>query len=128
MIVFHFGPLSKDELTIDFDEEGAGFLLSKISALIDGIKSVEHVGSLHLFRNNLEEAIIELRLGVLDRLEMKKNSLFLEISLDALGYALHQLTEFLERGYFFPSEFWSFSREGRKYDTQVFFGKLSSRE
>lgn len=85
MIVFHFGPLSKDELTIDFDEEGAGFLLSKISALIDGVKSVEHFGSLHLFRNDLEEAIIELRLGVLDRLEMKKNSLFLEISLDAFG-------------------------------------------
>jgi len=35
-------------------------------------------------------------------------------------------SEFLRTGYFFPSEFWRFSREGRKYDTQVFFGKLSS--
>ena len=70
--------------------------------------------------------MIEMRLNVLDRLEMKNNLLLLDMSSDALEYAFYQLSEFLRTGYFFPSEFWSFSREGRKYDTQVFFRKLSS--
>ncbi|WP_418116940.1 hypothetical protein [Variovorax sp. 350MFTsu5.1] len=112
--------MSKDELAIYFDGEGADLLLSKISELLDGKGNVEHVGCLRLLRGDPEEAMIELRLNVLDRLEMKNNSLLLDMSSDALEYAFHQLT-----GYFFPSEFWSFSREGRKYDTQVFFGKLT---
>lgn len=87
--------------------------------------SVEHVNCLQSFRDHSEEAIIEVRFSVSDRLEIKRNYLLLEMSHDALEYAVHQLRDFLERGYFFPSEFWSFSRAGRKYDTQVFFGKLS---
>ncbi|MBB4220912.1 hypothetical protein ABL849_19920 [Variovorax sp. 375MFSha3.1] len=117
--------MSKDELAIYFDGEGADLLLSKISELLDGKGNVEHVGCLRLLRGDPEEAMIELRLNVLDRLEMKNNSLLLDMSSDALEYAFHQLSEFLRTGYFFPSEFWSFSREGRKYDTQVFFGKLT---
>jgi hypothetical protein len=125
LIVFHFGPLSKSELTIDFDEEGAVSFFQKISALLDGMDGAEHVACFHSFRGNLEEATIELRLGSLDCLELKKHSLILEMNRDASEYALSQLSEFLGAGYFSPAEFWGFSRAGRKYDTQVFFGKLS---
>ncbi|WP_454908933.1 hypothetical protein [Variovorax gossypii] len=125
MIVFHFGPLSKSELTIDFDEEGAVSFFQKISALLDGIDGVEHVACFHFVRGNLEEATIELRLGSPDCLQLKKHSLNLEMSREASEYALSQLSDFQGVGYFFPAEFWSFSRAGQKYDTQVFFRKLS---
>jgi len=126
LIVLQFGPLSKDELAIYFDKEGADLLSSKISALLGGKGNAERVGCLRSLRGDPEESMIEMRLNVLDRLEMKNNLLLLDMSSDALEYAFYQLSEFLRTGYFFPSEFWSFSREGRKYDTQVFFGKLSS--
>ncbi|NVM92473.1 hypothetical protein [Variovorax sp. UC74_104] len=125
-MVFYFGPLSKNELTIDFDEKGAAALHSKLSELLSGAKNVEHVNCLQSFRGHSEEAVIEVRFSVFDRLEIKRNYLLLDMSPDALEYAVHQLRDFLGRGYFFPSEFWSFSRAGRKYDTQVFFGKLPS--
>jgi len=125
VLVSFFGPLSKDESAINFDEKSAASLLPKLSGLLSGANSVLCVNCLQSFRGHSEEAVIEMRFNMLDRLEIKKNSLLFDMSPDALEYAVHQLRDFLERGYFFPSEFWSFSRAGRKYDTQVFFGKLS---
>lgn len=126
MIIFNFGPLSKDELTITLDDEGARLLLSRIAALAHCASLVERVDCFCYSGENLERAQIELRAENPDLLERGKGKLLLRLSGDAIEYADHQLEVFLEKGYFFPAEYWSFSRSDRKYDTQVFFEKFAA--
>ncbi|MGJ7504813.1 hypothetical protein ACSFBF_30950 [Variovorax sp. ZT5P49] len=128
MIAFNFGPFSKDELTITLDEEGAALLLSRISELANGAENAGVVDCLRYFRRDFDKARIEFQSEMSDRLEIRRCGLLLGLSRDALEYAVHQLSEFLAKGYFFPAEFWSFSRLSRKYDTQIFFAKFSSME
>jgi hypothetical protein len=128
MIAFNFGPLSKDELTITLDKEGAALLLSRISELANGAEDVVIVDCLWYFGRDFDKSRIEFQLELSDRLEIRKNGLLLGLSRDALEYAAYQLSEFLAKGDFFPAEFWSFPRLGRKYDAQIFFAKFSSME
>jgi hypothetical protein len=128
MIIINFGPHSKDELTIALDEEGASLLVSKVSAMLPVTPKSEIIDCLIYFGRKVNVAKIELRAGISDQLDVKNNGLLLTLSCDALDYAKHQLLVFLEKGYFFPAEFWSFSRPNRKYETQIFFVKFSSTE
>lgn len=127
MIIFGLGPFSKDELTIILDDEGAKLLLSSISAIADSISKIEMISCVRRSGISLEDdSKIVLRLEDSDRMEINKTQLFLGVGCDALECAKHQLIDFLEKGYFFPAEFRSLPRSGRKYDTQIFFEKYSS--
>lgn len=126
MIIFGLGPFSKDELTITLDNEGAKLLLSRISAIADSTSKIEMISCVRRSVNALEDSKIELRVEDSDCMEINKTQLFLGLSCDALECAKHQLIDFLEKGCFFPAEFRSLPRSGRKYDTQIFFEKYSS--
>ncbi|WP_354352383.1 hypothetical protein [Variovorax boronicumulans] len=113
-------------MTVILDDEGAKLLRSRIAALAHCASLVERIDCYCYSGKKLEDAQIELRAENSDLLERGKTKLLLRLSGDAIEYADHLLAGFLKTGYFFPAEFWSFSRSDRKYDTQVFFVKFDS--
>lgn len=126
MIVFKFGPLSKDELAIRFDAKGAREFISAILHLFDGKNGEEVLDCFKRSSNFVDAARIKMKRDGQDSLEIKGNELLLCMSDDALEYAEFMLEKFLKEGDFSPSEFWEVSRKGRRYDTQVFFLNFSS--
>ena len=128
MIVFNFGPLSKNELTIRFDVDGAGEFLSGILEISKDLSRSITINCFEYSRRELGAAQIELRREEEERLEFSGRRLTLGVSGEACEYAEFLLKRFLEVGDFSPSEFYGFSRKGRKYNTQVFFVKLNPLE
>lgn len=128
MIIFNIGPFSKDELTIRFDREGAIKFLNAVSFFLNQVTDAVVIDCLQYTRNVVDAAEIELKRKDENHLEIRDGRLMLFISDEALEYAEFLLKKFLVEGDFAPAEFYSFSRRGRKYDTQVFFIKFSSIE
>ena len=128
MIVFHFGPLSKNELTIRFDVEGANEFLLGVSNISKDASRSMAVDCFEYSGREFIGAQIELKREDEERLEINGARLTLAMSDEACEYAEFLLKKFIEDGDFSPSEFYGFSRKGRKYNTQVFFVKLSSLE
>lgn len=126
MIVFNFGPFSKDELTIRFDAEGGRDFMSAILHICSQKDGEEVIDCFKYYKKSVSAAKIRMKKYEQDRLEEERGGLLFYISDDALEYAKFLLEKFLENGDFSPAEFWSFSRKERKYDTQVFFLKFSS--
>jgi hypothetical protein len=128
MIVFSFGPLSKNELVMRFDVNGASeFLTGMANASKEESRSVAIPG-FELSWEKLSDAKIEFKREDGERLEINGARLTLAMSDEACEYAEFLLKKFIEDGEFSSSEFCGFSRRGRKYNTQVFFVKLSSLE
>ncbi len=126
MIVFNFGPFSKDELTVTLDPAGAELLRSKIFELLADPSHDQFADCLHCTERVFHDARIAFRMEEIDSVNLASNKLLLCLSRDALTYAQDQLTEFLGKGYFSPAEFWSCQRSGRKYATQILFAKFNS--
>lgn len=128
MIIFNFGPLSKDELTIRFDVEGAKIFLMGISNFPDKKNDSITIDCLRYFGRAIGVAEIEIIEESENRLETKGARVTFFMTEEAVEYAQFMLENFLVDGDFSPSEFYGFSRVDRKYDTQVFFTKFSSIE
>jgi hypothetical protein len=128
MIIFNFGPFSKDELTIRFDREGATTFLGAVSVFLDQVNDAIAIDCLQYTGRVIDAAEIEFRREDENRLEIGGGKLMLCMSDEALEYAKFLLEKFLVEGDFSPAEFYSFSRKNRKYDTQVFFLKFLSIE
>lgn len=128
MVVIDFGSLSKNELTIRFDVDGAGEFLTGILQISKDLSRSITISCLEYSRCGLVAAQIELRREEEERLEFSGNRLTLGVSGEACEYAEFLLKRFLGVGDFSPSEFYGFSRKGRKYNTQVFFVKLDPLE
>lgn len=128
MIVFNFGPLSKNELTIRFDAKGAAEFLSAIADISKNESESIIIDCFQYSKRTIVAAQIEIRKGDRERLEMSGGRLTLDMGDEAFEYAEFLLEKFIKIGDFSPSEFYGFSRKDRKYDTQVFFVKFSSNE
>jgi len=128
MIIFNIGPFSKDELTIRFDREGAIKFLDAVPFFLDQATDAVVIDCLQYTRNGVGAAEIELKRRDENHLEIREGRLMLFMSDEAFDYAEFLLRKFLVEGDFVPAEFYSFSRRGRRYDTQVFFLKFSSIE
>lgn len=128
MIIFNIGPFSKDELTIRFDREGAIKFLDAVSFFLNHGTDAVVIDCLQYTRNGVGAAEIELERKDENHLEIRDGRLTLSMSDEAFEYAEFLLRKFLLEGDFAPAEFYSFSRRSRRYDTQVFFLKLSSIE
>jgi hypothetical protein len=130
MIVFNFGPLSKNELTIRFDAKGAAKFLSAIADISKGEGEGESIiiDCFQYSRRTIVAARIEIKKEDKEKLEMSDGRLALGMSDEAFEYAEFLLEKFIKIGGFSPSEFYGFSRKNRKCDTQVFFVKFSSNE
>ncbi|MDQ0084734.1 MULTISPECIES: hypothetical protein [Variovorax] len=128
MIIFNFGPFSKDELTIRFDREGAIKFLDAVSVFFDQANDAIAINCLQYTGHVIDVAEMELKREDENRLEIGGGKLMLCMSDEAFEYAKFLLEKFLAEGDFSPAEFYSFSRKNRKYDTQVFFQKFFSVE
>lgn len=126
MIIFNFGPFSKDELTIRLDREGGIEFLGVVSGFLNKCSDAAVIDCLHYTGHLIDSAEMELRRGGENILEVKSEKITLCMSVEALEYAQFLLQKFLVEGDFSPPEFYSFARKNRKYDTQVFFLKFVS--
>lgn len=128
MIIFNIGPFSADELTIRFDREGVIRFLDAVSLFLNHGTDATVIDCLQYKKNSIGAAKMELKRKDENHLEIRDGRLTLFMSDEAFEYAEFLLRKFLLEGDFAPAEFYSFSRTSRRYDTQVFFLKLSSVE
>ena len=126
MIVYRFGPHSADELTLWFDTVGAEAMLCALNALAT---SGQDETSQELRATRLHEALaapacIVLACSAEDAMVKSDAAVRLSMADETVDYAAIKLRDFLASGDFSPAEFAAFVREGRKYDTQVYFCAL----
>lgn len=126
MIVYRFGPHSADELTLYFDLVGAEAMLAALKALATAGQddASEDLHATRLHEASAASARIVLVRSAQDAVVKSDASLRLAMADETVDYALIKLREFLAVGDFSPAEFAAFVREGRKYDTQVYFCAL----
>ncbi|ALN59746.1 hypothetical protein GLE_4405 [Lysobacter enzymogenes] len=126
MIVYHFGPHSADELTFYFDLVGAEAMLAALKALATAGQDAasEDLHATRLRETSAAAARIVLERAAEDAVVKSKSSVRLSMADETVDYAVIKLREFLSNGDFSPAEFAAFVREGRKYDTQVYFCAL----
>lgn len=123
MIVYRFGPHSADELTLWFDKLGAEAMLAALRTLASAEQddtSEELVASC-LSEASTSAARVVLARAAEDALAKSAAMVRLSMADETVDYAEFKLREFLATGDFAPAEFAAFVREGRKYDTQVYF-------
>lgn len=126
MIVYRFGPHSGDELTLYFDRVGAEAVLAALKVLATAAPGDV---SEDLFATRLHEATAAPARIVLARSKqdtMVKSESLMRLSMadETVDYGVIKLREFLATGDFSPAEFAAFVRQGRQYDTQVYFCAL----
>ncbi|WP_394539820.1 hypothetical protein PRJ39_04245 [Lysobacter enzymogenes] len=123
MIVYHFGPHSADELTLYFDLVGAEAMLAALKALATAGQDAasEELHATRLHETSAAAARIVLARSPEDAMVKSDSSVRLSMADETVDYAVIKLREFLASGDFSPAEFAAFVREGRKYDTQVYF-------
>ncbi len=124
MIVFNFGPLSKNELTLAFDNEGAFYLIQSLSGL-GGKKDEETMACIHLDKQEKWAGFFTVYISDFDTVNIDGHHLKIGLDEGSLEYLVFKLEKFLSDGDFSPSEFIALSRPGRKYDTQVYLRRIA---
>lgn len=124
MIVFNFGPLSKNELTLAFDNEGAFYLIQGLSGL-GGKKDEETMACIHLDKQEKWAGFFTVYISDFDTVNIDGHHLKIGLDEGSLEYLVFKLEKFLSDGDFSPSEFIALSRPGRKYDTQVYLRRIA---
>lgn len=124
MIVFNFGPLSKNELTLAFDNEGAFYLIQSLSGL-GGKKDEETMACIHLDKQEKWAGFFTVYISDFDTVNIDGHHLKIGLDEGSLEYLVFKLEKFLSDGEFSPSEFIALSRPGRKYDTQVYLRRIA---
>jgi hypothetical protein len=122
MIQYWFGPYSKHELVLSFDNKGAEDMLFclnslRMTKLPQSINVVE-VNKAETIPNNL---VLAANATDDDWLEANKSALKFSLTDESIEYAQFKLREYLKVGAFEPAEFCSFDRAGRPVTTQVYF-------
>lgn len=124
MIVFNFGPLTKNELTLAFDNEGAFYLIQSLSGL-GGKKDEETMACIHLDKQEKWAGFFTVYISDFDTVNIDGHHLKIGLDEGSLEYLVFKLEKFLSDGDFSPSEFIALSRPGRKYDTQVYLRRIA---
>lgn len=124
MIVFNFGPLSKNELALSFDNEGAFYLIQSLSGL-GGKRDEETMACLHLDKQEKWAGFFTVYISDFDTVNIDGHHLKIGLDEGSLEYLVFKLEKFLSDGDFSPSEFIALSRTGRKYDTQVYLRRIA---
>ena len=124
MIVFNFGPLSKNELTLSFDNEGAFYLIQSLSGL-GGKRDEETMACLHLDKQEKWAGFFTVYISDFDTVNIDGHHLKIGLDEGSLEYLVFKLEKFLSDGDFSPSEFIALSRPGRKYDIQVYLRRIA---
>lgn len=126
MIVYRFGPHSTDELTVWFDPVGAEAMLAALRVLASAEQddASEELVATRLHEASAVAARFVLARSAEDALVKSAAAVRLSMADETVDYAVLKLREFLATGDFAPAEFAAFVREGRKYDTQVYFCRL----
>lgn len=124
MIVFNFGPLSKNELTLAFDNEGACYLIQSLSGL-GGKKDEGTMACIHLDKQEKWAGFFSVYISDFDTVNIDGHHLKIGLDKGSLEYLVFKLEKFLSDGDFSPSEFIALSRPGRKYDTQVYLRRIA---
>lgn len=126
MIVYRFGPHSADELTVWFDMVGAEAMLFALNALATSWQddASEELHATRLHETSAVPARIVLARSTQDAMVKSDAAVRLSMADETVDYAVIKLRDFLASGDFSPAEFAAFVREGRKYDTQVYFCRL----
>lgn len=127
MIAYRFGPHSADELSFWFDQVGAEAMLAAMRALasVDREEASEDLVATRLHEASVAVARIVLARSAEDAIVKSATAVRLSMADETIDYAMFKLREFLATGDFSPAEFAAFVREGRKYDTQVYFCRLN---
>ncbi|SDZ02104.1 hypothetical protein SAMN04487939_11253 [Lysobacter sp. yr284] len=128
MIVYRFGPHSADELTLWFDRIGAEAMLAALRALASAESDAasEELRATGLRKASASAACIVLARAEQDEMIESAAAVSLGMADETVDYAQHKLREFLVADDFAPAEFAAFEREGRRYDTQVYFCRLDA--
>lgn len=124
MIVFNFGPLSKNELALAFDNEGAFYLIQSLSGL-GGKRDEGAMACLHLEKQEKWAGFFTVYISDFDTVNIDGHHLKIGLDKGSLEYFVFKLEKFLSDGDFSPSEFIALSRPGRKYDTQVYLRRIA---
>lgn len=124
MIIFNFGPLSKNELILAFDNEGASYLFQRLSG-IGGNKDEETMACIHLDKQGEWVGFFTVYIDDFDTVNIDGHHLKIGLDEGSLEYLVFKLEKFLSDGDFSPSEFIALSRPGRKYDTQVYLRRIA---
>ncbi|MBN7136338.1 hypothetical protein A7A76_16470 [Lysobacter enzymogenes] len=126
MIVYRFGPHSADELTVWFDMAGAETMLCALNALAtsEQDETSEELHATRLLEASAAPARIVLARSAQDAMVKSDAAVRLSMADETVDYAVIKLRDFLGSRDFSPAEFAAFVREGRKYDTQVYFCRL----
>jgi hypothetical protein len=98
MMVFNFGPLSKNELIIGYDVDGANEFLLKISNISKDASRSMVVDCFEYSGREFVGAQIELKREDEERLEINGARLTLAMSDEACEYAEFLLKKFIDEG------------------------------
>jgi hypothetical protein len=116
VISYQFGPHSKYELTFAFDAAGAVSLQGCIAAASK--QEIGEIDAVRIDRGKNTPAVIAVAFcSDSDRLGVAGHRLILELTEESLEYCDFKLRKFLAEGDFFPPEFTSLERPGRKAGT-----------
>ena len=128
MIVYRFGPHSTDELTLWFDRVGAEAMLAALRALASAAsdEACEELVATRLHEASASAGRIVVARAAADAIVKSAAAVRLAMADETVDYAEHKLREFLVTDDFAPAEFAAFEREGRRYDTQVYFCRLDA--
>jgi len=126
MIVYRFGPHSADELTLWFDRIGAEAMLAalRVLASVEQADASEDLVATRLHETSAAAARVVLERSQEDAVVKSGAAVRFSMADETIDYAMLKLRDFLTTDDFSPAEFAAFVREGRKYDTQVYFCAL----
>jgi len=126
MIVYRFGPHSADELTLWFDRIGAEAMLAalRVLASVGQADASEDLVATRLHETSAAAARVVLERSQEDAVVKSGAAVRFSMADETIDYAMLKLRDFLATDDFSPAEFAAFVREGRKYDTQVYFCAL----
>ena len=104
-----------------FDKKNANIFLETIKNIENRGSHVEEAVNL----NSEKTTTLRFTLKDADEIYMRKNSIDINISKDAIDYATYKINEFLKTGEFYPAEFYEFSNmKKRKGNISIYFLKI----